>query len=171
MSQPIDTNQSQRTTSAYLMAVRVKSANRYIFHALLSLASATLLIRVVGLIQQVIITHQFGQTADMDAYYVAASIPILLAPMLSGAIESAVIPVYMKTRTQGTDEEASRLFSTLLNILLLGITAFTLLLLLLRQGMIGWLAPGITNPATHHLILNLTSFIFPILLFMVINSF
>src|SRR5690349_7452292 len=125
MSQPTDTCQSQRTTSAALMAVRVKAANKHIFRALLSLASATLLIRVVGLVQQIIITRQFGQTADMDAYYIASSIPVLLAPMLSGAIESAVIPVYMKIRTQGSSEEASRLFSTLFNILLLGITAFT----------------------------------------------
>jgi putative peptidoglycan lipid II flippase len=171
MSQPVDTNQSQRTTSAALMAVRIKSANKHIFRALLSLASATLLIRLVGLVQQIIITRQFGQTADMDAYYVAASIPVLLAPMLSGAIESAVIPVYMKIRTQGSGEEASRLFSTLLNILLLGITAFTLFMLLLRQEIIGWLAPGITDLTTHHLMLNLTPFIFPVLLFMVINSF
>jgi putative peptidoglycan lipid II flippase len=171
MSQPSDTSQSQRTTSATLMAVRVKSANKHIFRALLCLASATLLIRVVGLVQQIIITRQFGQTADMDAYYVAASIPVLLAPMLSGAIESAVIPVYMKIRTQGSGEEVSRLFSTLFNILLLGITAFTLFMLLLRESLIGWLAPGITDLATRHLILNLTPFIFPVLLFMVINSF
>lgn len=148
-----------------------KSANKHIFWALLSLASATLLMRVMGLLQQVIITRQFGQTAEMDAYYVAASIPLLLAPLLSGAIESAVIPGYMQVRTSGSKEQTSRLFSSLLNILLLGTTAFTLLMLLLRQEVVVWLAPGITNPATHDLVLNLTPFIFPVLLFMVINSF
>src|SRR5690242_6875316 len=123
MSQSLNTDTGPRpalgTTSARLVAVRLKSANKNIFRALLSLSSANLLIRLMGLINTVIVTARFGQGPAMDAYFVATTVPILLAQLLGSSVEGSFVPVYASMRAKGGREKASRLFSTLLNLLII----------------------------------------------------
>src|SRR6266700_1939105 len=116
MSQPLGTGTSQPlgTTTARMAAIRLKTPNKYIFRALLSLASANLLIRAMGLFNQIVVTARFGQGAAMDAYFVAATLPTTLSQLLSSGLEASVIPVYTRVRTKEGREAASRLFSTLL---------------------------------------------------------
>ena len=101
-SQPLGTGDSQplSSTTARMAAVRLKSANKYIFRALLSLASANLLIRIMGLFNQVVVTASFGQGASMDAYYVATLLPTTLASLLASGLEASVIPVYSRVLTK-----------------------------------------------------------------------
>src|SRR3989442_10452583 len=98
------------TTGAQLVAIRLKSANKQIFRALLTLSSAALLVRVFGMLNQIVITRRFGAGATMDVYFVVSTLPILMATMLSTSVESSVIPVYARVRTQGK-EQASKLYS------------------------------------------------------------
>jgi len=158
------------TTSAYLAAVRLKSANKHIFRALLSLASANLLIRVAGMVNQVVVTYRFGQGESMDAYFVASTLPTLLAQLLAAALESSVIPTYARVRAMGGKERASKLFSTLLNILVVSMLILTALMLLFRNQVILITAAGL-NQSSQQLAANLGIYVFPVLLFMVINSF
>jgi murein biosynthesis integral membrane protein MurJ len=148
-------------TSAYLRAVTSKAANRQIFRALLSLASAALLIRVMGMLNQIVVTSHFGAGSSMDAYFISSVLPILLASLLASAIEASVIPAYTGVRSRGTKEEASRLFSTLLNLFILSSLLVTLLMLLLRTPLILLSAPG--SPAnTIGIAIYLAPFIFPV---------
>lgn len=171
----IDRSDSQplSTTSARLVAVKIKSANKNIFRALLSLASANLLIRVMGLLNQVIVSARFGQDMHMDAYYVASLIPTTLAPMLASALEASVIPVYARLRTKGTREQASRLFSTLLNLLIILCIFFTVMMLIFETPLMSILAPGTlqAKPQTFNIAQQLAPFIFPVLGLMTLNSF
>jgi len=164
---PLDTT---GTTSAHLAAVRLKSANKHIFRALLSLASAALLIRVAGLLNQIVVSGRFGAGATMDAYFVASTLPILLAQLLDGAIEASVIPVYARIRSQREKEKASILFSTLLNLLIIGTALLTLIMLIFRHQMILLSAPAL-DPFRTGLAVGLTPFIFPVLLLMVIIGY
>ncbi|HET9919050.1 MAG TPA: murein biosynthesis integral membrane protein MurJ [Ktedonobacteraceae bacterium] len=157
-------------TTGHIAAVRLKSANKYIFRALLSLASANLFIRAGGMLNQVVVTYRFGQGAAMDSYFVASAIPILLAQLLATALESSVIPVYARVRTSRNKERASILFSTLLNILVIGLVVLTVGMLLLRNQVVFFSAIGL-DPLRRTLAVGLTPYIFPVLLFMVINSF
>ncbi len=172
MSQPLETGNSQPlgTTTGRMAAIRLKSANKYIFRALLSLASANLLIRVMGMLNQIVVTARFGQGAAMDAYFVASALPTLLAQLLASALESSVIPVYARVRTKDGREAASRLFSTLLNILFVSMLVFTVGMLLFRQQMVFLSAPSLKT-SSQVLALSLTPYIFPVLIFMVLNSF
>src|SRR5438876_4450828 len=95
------------STSVQLAAIKLKSANKYIFRALLSIASAALLIRVMGMFNQVVVSARFGAGATMDAYFVASTLPILLAQLVGGSIESSVIPIYSRVRAKGRKEQAS----------------------------------------------------------------
>ncbi|HZS78650.1 MAG TPA: murein biosynthesis integral membrane protein MurJ [Ktedonobacteraceae bacterium] len=157
-------------TTTRIAAVRLKSANKYIFRALLSLASANLLIRVAGMLNQIVVTYRFGQSAMMDSYFVASTIPTLLAQLLATALESSVIPVYARVRSSGGRERASILYSTLLNILIIGLIVLTVVLLLLRNQVVIFSATGL-DPLRSQQAVDLTPYIFPVLFFMTINSF
>ncbi|QBD78390.1 hypothetical protein EPA93_21260 [Ktedonosporobacter rubrisoli] len=169
MSQP-ETSQPLGTTSARLVAVRLKSANKNIFRALLSLASVNLLVRIVGMVNQSAVAFTFGQGAVMDAYYAAQTLPFTVTQLLGGALEASVIPVFTKVSTRGMTDRVSRLFSTILNLLIIGLVGFTILMLILHQSLVILFAPGLPHD-TLELAITLAPYTFPIVLMITLNSF
>ena len=153
-------------TGARIPGASLKSANRQIVTALLSLASAALLIRVVGMVNQIVVSSRFGAGASMDAYFVASTFPILLAQIIEHPIQDAVIPVYTRVRTQETKERLSQLFSTLLNLFLLGAALGTLSMFIFRSQIVFLSAPG-SRSAVSEIATGLTPFIFPVFLLLV----
>ncbi len=153
---------SSGTTEARLEVPRPVSFNRLIFRALMSLASATLLIRVVGMGNQIVVTSHFGAGAIMDAYIVAASLPLLMGTLLVDAIRGSVVPVYARLRTDATQELGSAFFSTFLNLLAIGAAALTLVMLLFRRHVLLLMAPAL-DARRMALALELAPFIFPTL--------
>lgn len=155
------------TTSARLIAVHIKSANKNIFRALISLASANLIMRLAGMLGLLVTNYKFGASSAMDAYNIAAAIPTTLSQLFASALESSVIPIYARVRTRGK-EQASKLFSTLLNILIILMVLFTVVMLIFRQQLIVYQAPGLQ---AKDLAFSLTPFIFPVIVLMTLNSF
>src|SRR5437879_764124 len=86
------------------------SVTRRTARALLSLIAAALLVRAGGMVNQVVISASFGAGARLDAYFVAAALPLLLVQLLSSALEAAIVPVYSRLRVLSERERASRLF-------------------------------------------------------------
>ena len=162
--------QSFSGTTGQMAALAVKSANSKIFRALMSIASAALLIRIMGIVNQVVVTDRFGEGAAMDAYIIASTLPLLIGQLINGTVQITVIPVYTRIRTRGRKEEASRLFSTLLNLSLLGSAALTACMLLFHTGVIHLSAPAL-DPLRLQLASNLSLIIYPVLLLMVVIGF
>ncbi len=174
MSQSLDydrtNSQPLSTTSARLVAVKLKSANKNIFRALLSLASANLLQRVFGLANLAVVTYKIGISSKMDAYNVSVLLPVTIATILAGSLESSVIPIYSRLRTKGAKEQSSKLFSTLLNMLVILSIIVTVLALTFKKQLLSVSAAG--SPAsTITLAADLAIYTFPVLAFMTLNSF
>lgn len=150
-------------------ATRRRSANQLILRALVSLASAALLVRVMGLVSQIAITSRFGEGAEMDAYFVASALPLLVAQLLISAIEASIIPVYARLRSQEARDHSTAVFSTVVNLFLVGAVILTLLLLLLRRQLLFLSAPAL-DPYRLGLAVQLAPIIFPVLLLMVMTG-
>src|SRR5262245_5039194 len=161
---------SMRTNDARVDAVRRPSANKLIFRALLSIGSAALVVRALGMVSQVASTSRFGAGAEMDAYLVASGLPILVALAVAGMIESSVIPVYAHLRAQRSKEQTAAIFSSLLTLCLVGTGVLTLLLLVFRRQVIFLTAPAL-DAYRMELAVQLAPVIFPILLLMAAISF
>lgn len=158
------------TTNGRLEALGLKSTNQRIFRALFSLASAALLIRVIGLLNQVVVTQRFGAGAQMDAYFVASAWPLFIGQLIVSALEAAVIPVYTRVRMGGTKEQTSVLFSTLLHLIIMGLLLLVVVMLIFRQQVIFLSAPGLKQ-ASAQLATDLTPFIFPGILLTVVIGY
>ena len=157
------------TISSRMAAIPAKSVHKQIFRALLALSSAALLVRVIGMLNQIVVTRRFGAGPTMDAYFVASTLPLLMATLLSSSIESSVIPVYAQVRTQGK-EQVSILFSTLLNLLVLATILLTLGMLTFRAQLIQLSAPAL-DPFRAALAVNLAPIIFPVFALTVVINF
>lgn len=159
------------TTSARLKAILpTRVVNRQIFRALLSLASAALLLRVMGMLNQIVVSSRYGAGPNMDAYFIASTLPLLLAQLLGSAIEGSVVPIYARVRSHKTSEYASRLFSTLLNLFILVTVVITVGMFLIRSKILLLSAPG-SPPGVLGLAIDLAPFIFPAFVLTVVISY
>jgi putative peptidoglycan lipid II flippase len=164
MSKPLN------NTSTPMAAVHIKSTNKHIFRALLNLASVALLVRIMGMLNQVVVSSKFGAGAKMDAYFIASLLPLLLAELIINAVEASVIPIYIRIHTEGDKEQEIVLFSTILNLLLVGTGLLILVMLIFRQQIFLILTPALDS-YRKELAINLTPFIYPVILLMVVNGF
>lgn len=74
---------------------------------------------VVGLVSNGFIAYHFGATWKTDAFFLAQSIPLILAHLLqSGPLPSVFLPIFIRIRTERSPESAWRFFNNLLNLIL-----------------------------------------------------
>ena len=143
-----------------------RPAHKQIVRALVSLSSAMLLIRAMGMLNQIVVTARFGAGAAMDAYFVAILLPLTLAQLVVDTIENSFIPAYLRARSKGPEESAV-LFSTLLNLLVIVAGVFVLLMLLFRRQVIFLSAPAL-DPSRTDQAIGLLPFILPAFILMIV---
>jgi putative peptidoglycan lipid II flippase len=111
---------------------------------------ATLASMVLGFGREVVNAQYFGEQWELDAFLVAAIIPTLVFGVFNGALVSALVPVFSDYFSSGKPEEAWRLSSTVINVLII---------VLAVGAFVGWLAaPWIVHivangfPADHAMV-------------------
>src|SRR5262249_18829260 len=156
---------SDRLPPVRISPLRVNSIHREILSALLMLSSAALLTRVTGMFNQIVVSSHFGAGAIMDAYFVVYTLTTVLAYLFINSIETSFIPVYSHARARGGTYEASRLFSTVLNLILLATLGLTLLLIIFRRETIFLTAPAL-DQFRAELAADLAPFMYPVLVLM-----
>ncbi len=85
--------------------------------------------RVLGLARDIVISHQFGTSRALDAYFAAFNVPDFIFNIVAGgALGSAFIPTFSAALALGDDGRAWRLASAVINIVLILTTAIAVLL-------------------------------------------
>jgi putative peptidoglycan lipid II flippase len=144
--------------------------NLSILVAIASLASTTIAARALGLVNQVVISSHFGAGAAMDAYFAAVAAPTLFTDLAVGALEYAVIPVYIRLEQAGRDEEAATVLSTLLNVVLLLLGCVTATMIIFPRFTMFVFAPGVA-PTTVAIGMRLLPLVAPILMLNIATGF
>jgi putative peptidoglycan lipid II flippase len=80
-----------------------------------------LLSSVLGLFREVLAAAYYGASADMDSYLFANTFPSIILTFLGGIFMVGFIPLYIKKRVSYSSEEASLLFSNILNVVMAAI--------------------------------------------------
>ena len=119
---------------------------------------ATAISRVLGLIREMVAGYYFGSRGPINAFTVAFQIPNLIRILVAdAALSGAFVPVFSELLEKGERVRAWRVASTLLWLLLLGLSAITAIFILL--------APVIMPPLTSgydDLTVTLSQILFPI---------
>lgn len=100
--------------------------------------------RILGLARDVVISAHFGTSGEYDAYVTAFRIPdIIFTLMAGGALASAFIPTFSGYLVRQDEEGAWRLASSVVNLLLIAVSASAILAALLAEPIVTrLLAPG-----------------------------
>jgi putative peptidoglycan lipid II flippase len=79
--------------------------------------------RVLGLTRDIVISHQFGTSRTLDAYFAAFTVPDFIFTVIAGgALGSAFIPTFSAVLASGDVRRAWRLASAVINLALILIT-------------------------------------------------
>jgi putative peptidoglycan lipid II flippase len=94
-------------------------------------ALATGLSRILGLIRESVVSYYFGAAGRINAFTVAFQIPNLVRSLLAdAALSSAFVPVFSELLERGDRKRAWRVASSLVWLMLLGLTGLTALFVL-----------------------------------------
>ena len=120
------------------------------------IAGAYLVSRLLGLVRDALLFRHFQLGPELSAYYAAFRLPEMLFTLLvSGAFAVAFIPVLTEHLEKNQREQAWRVMSSLLNILVLATLIGGVLIIIFADPLTRLVAPGFDD-ATHELSTNLT---------------
>jgi len=80
--------------------------------ATLTVGSATLLVRLAAFARELVIAREFGVGSAMDAFFLAFMVPAFVVGVISGSLNAALIPTYLRVRDEEGRDAAQRLFSS-----------------------------------------------------------
>jgi putative peptidoglycan lipid II flippase len=125
--------------------------------------AAILLSRVLGLVRDRVIAHQFGQGFDTDVYNGAFTIPDLMFFLIAGgALSGAFIPVFTEYVTTHREREAWRIFSVVAAVMTLVVSLFILVGEIYTRPLVILTNPGFTDiPGKVEATIRLTRILLP----------
>ncbi len=127
---------------------------------------ATLSSRLLGFLRDIVIARLFGVYLYAQAFVIAFKIPNLFRDLLGeGSANAAFVPVFSEYSVKKSKEEFWELANIILNILLVILTAVTLLGIIFSPVIVRMIAPGfIASPEKLETTIRLTQIIFPYIL-------
>lgn len=124
-----------------------------------------MIVKLSGLLRETAIANSFGATGVTDAYLVAYTLPYFLQSVLGSALVTVVVPILTKYWLEGSEEEASLVGSSLINVVGILLAGLTVLGILVAPGLVHLTAPDL--PAENFtLAVQLTRIMFPAVIFM-----
>ena len=124
---------------------------------------------LVSFVKESIIANYFGVSADVDAYTVAITIPVVLFSIVTVSIRSVIVPIYSDLLYNKTKEVADEFISNTLCCVGVVILALIVIMELGAGFLTTFFAPGF-DAATHDLSTSLLRITLPSILFTVIND-
>lgn len=122
--------------------------------------------RVLGLLRDRILAGQFGAGDTLDAYYAAFRVPDLIYNLvIVGALSAAFIPVFTELITKDKENDAWKLSSGVLSILLVAVGVLSVFLAIFAPVLMRLITPGFTGEKMElTIILTRIMFLSPLLL-------
>lgn len=141
-------------------------SNRTIAKSAGVIAFATFCSRLLGFLRDIALARLFGVYLYTQAFVIAFKIPNLLRDLVGeGATNAAFVPVFSEYTARHTKEEFWELANVVLNLLLVIVTALTLLGIVFSPVIIRLIAPGfISDPDKLATTIKLNRIIFPYIL-------
>jgi len=131
---------------------------------------AILISRILGFVRETVIGMQFGSNWVTDAYIAAFTIPDLVYYLLiGGALSAAFIPVFTEYLVKGETEEAWKIVSTIINLILILLGTIILLGIIFAPFLVPLVAYNFQGK-TLDLTVFLTRLMFPAVIFHALNG-
>jgi len=143
--------------------LQIQSPGRSVIGSAIVVSGATFASRLLGLVRDVLMASLFGFSREMDAFFIAFTVPNLFRKLFGeGALSSATIPVLTRYRLRGDNAATRRLLGTLSTLLAVGLGGVTVLVIAAT-----WLIPRdwFHDPAKYDLFRKYLSVLLPYVVF------
>ncbi len=149
------------------------STNKSIAKSAGIIGFATLSSRLLGFVRDIVIARLFGVYVYAQAFVIAFRIPNLFRDLVGeGATNAAFVPVFSEYTLKHTKEEFWELANVVLNLLLVVVTAITVLGILFSPLIVRLIAPGfILDPQKLEITVRLNRIIFPYILLISLSAY
>lgn len=97
----------------------VKNLKKNNVNVIVWITVATFLGKILGVVRDILISYYYGSTDVTDAFFLAMSIPTIILGVFTASTDSAVIPQYNRVFAMKSRLDADKLFSAIINNLLL----------------------------------------------------
>lgn len=147
------------------------STKHKIANAAVIITITAVLSKVLGFVREMVIAAKFGTSIKTDAFLIALAVPEFFTDILAGgALTAAFIPVFSHYLAKNDYREASKIFSTIFNLLTVSLLAIIILGILNAGRILGFIAPGFSEEVLN-LSVRISYIIFPAMLFMGLASY
>ena len=127
--------------------------------------------RVAGLAREIVARSYFGTSGAMSAFTLAFQVPNLIRALVAdAALSSAFVPVFSELLENKRRREALHLASALAGLLLVGLTALTLVFILIAPTLMPLFTGADSTPALDALTVGLSQVLFPIVVLLGLNG-
>jgi putative peptidoglycan lipid II flippase len=142
-----------------------RARNTAIFSVLTGLS------RVAGLAREIVARSYFGTSGAMSAFTLAFQVPNLIRALVAdAALSSAFVPVFSELLENKRRREALQLASALAGLLLVALTALTLVFILVAPVLMPLFTGDESTPALDDLTVGLSQVLFPIVVLLGLNG-
>ncbi len=129
------------------------SLNRKIVQSTGIVMASVLLSRVLGFMREWTVAHQVGAKAITDAYYAAFTLPDFLNYLVAaGSLSITFIPVFTKFAAADQEDEAWRVFSTVMTFMGLLVTVLICVAEIFAPQLVSVIAPGFGPVEKQHVV-------------------
>jgi putative peptidoglycan lipid II flippase len=137
-------------------AAAPSATTRALARAGLVVTGAFLISRVLGWLRIVVISQAFPEPADLDPYLAAFRIPDLIYQLVAaGAVGTALIPVLTELLNGGEETRASRVASSVLNLMLVALAGVAVVMWIWAPELVPVLVDGF-DPVARETTIHLT---------------
>lgn len=105
-----------------------KSQNRMILFTAVVVAVSTLVVKAIAFAKDLLVAHNFGVSADLDAFLLAFMLPQFVGLTITTAFHTSLVPAYVETQQKSGPEQAQELLSAVFGrvLLILALTTVAL---------------------------------------------
>lgn len=129
------------------------------------MAFATFTAKALGLIRDSLMGAYFGTGIEADAFMAASKLPTTLFDMVVGGVISATfIPIFNEILTKENKREASKFANKFITMIILVTVLISIFGIAFADPLVSFMAPNF-EADTHNLTVQLTSIMFPMIIF------
>lgn len=143
-----------------MSSVGTTFSSRLFFGSILSVAGITMLTRVAGFGEKVVIAAFFGAGHEYDAYLVAFNAAMLVFFTVTGLVAPTIRPLFVRKHQEGAWVEASSQFLTWTAFFTVPAVACAFAMFFFPEPIVRLLGPGFDGP-THALCTSLLRWMSP----------
>jgi putative peptidoglycan lipid II flippase len=118
-------------------------SGRTLARAGMIVAGAYFVSRILGYVRVVVITNEFGASAQLDAYFAAFRVPDTIFQLVAaGAFGSSMVPVLAGIFAKGEDDHGWRVVSTVINVMLIVLATLATIVAVFAPQIVPLITPG-----------------------------